>query len=78
MRGWRRTMGTPGAYDCVPWSKVGGRRAQAAPPTLMKQHLIVSVGTPNQHPPSPYTPLFRPLGSVQPNVQPPGRPSTSH
>ena len=27
-------MGTPGAYDCVPWSKVGGRRAQAAPPTL--------------------------------------------
>ena len=27
-------MGTPGAYDCVPWGKVGGRRAQAAPPTL--------------------------------------------
>ena len=24
-------MGTPGAYDCVPWGKVGGRRAQAAP-----------------------------------------------
>lgn len=50
----------------------------------MKQHrnhegdLIVSIGTPNQHPPSPFTPLFRPLGSVQPNVQPPGRPSTSH
>ena len=34
LRGWRRTMGTPGAYDCVPWGKVGGRRAQAAPPTL--------------------------------------------
>ena len=34
LRGLRRTMGTPGAYDCVPWSKVGGRRAQAAPPTL--------------------------------------------
>ena len=50
----------------------------------MKQHrnhegdLIVSIGTPNQHSPSPFTPLFRPLGSVQPNVQPPGRPSTSH
>ena len=34
LRGWRRTMGTPGAYDCVPWGKVGGRRAQAALPTL--------------------------------------------
>ena len=26
LRGWRRTMGAPGAYTCiVPWSKGGGR-----------------------------------------------------
>ena len=40
--------------------------------------LIINLNTPNQFPPSPFTPMFRPLGSVQPNVQPPGRPVTTH
>jgi hypothetical protein len=40
--------------------------------------LIINLNTPNQYPPSPFTPMFRPLGSVQPNVQPPGRPVTTH
>ena len=31
---YHKHPGRSGAYECVPWSKVGGRRAQAAPPTL--------------------------------------------
>jgi len=40
--------------------------------------LIINMNTPNQYPPNPMTPMFRPLGSVMPNVQPPGRPFTTH
>ena len=36
MAPYQRTMGSPGAYDCVPWSKVGGRRALPRSPSIWR------------------------------------------